>query len=88
MLHSDDAEMEKKVAPDWCAIAFPIRVLPAQSNTAGWVRLGWVGLQTDAWKCLRLLFLTQKTGHENQREAVVAQKLSMKINARLSLDKN
>jgi len=25
----EEAEMEKKVAPDWCAIAFPISVLPA-----------------------------------------------------------
>lgn len=28
LLHNDDAEMEKNVAPDWCAMALPIRVLP------------------------------------------------------------
>lgn len=28
LLMSDEAEIEKKVAPDWCAIALPMRVLP------------------------------------------------------------
>lgn len=64
--------MEKKVAPDWCAIAFPIRVLP-ESTTSGLVRLGWVEL---GWVA---------NGRLQVSEAPLSntKKLIMKINARV-----